>query len=630
MRKIVLLAAALLLLSAAVFSWWRERSIPRPADAETTSPTAQLWSDSPYQNLRPEVRYVGDQACAECHPGEADSFRRHPMGRSLQPASDWQAGDRLTAKAHDPFHEQGLEFGVQIRAGRLCHRARRLDPGGTEVLKLEMQVDYVVGSGTRGQSFLVERDGHVFQSPISWYARKGIWDLSPGFNADQWLDRAIGANCLFCHANRVEPVAGHVNYYHPPTFRGHAIGCERCHGPGEVHVQAHHQGNSAAGEDRTIVNPERLEPRLREAVCQQCHLEGIARILRRGRDTFDYRPGLPLGAFWAIYIATPAISEGELAVGQVEQLYESKCFQASAGRLGCISCHDPHDYPAAAERLNYYRNRCLECHEKQGCPLQVAERQRQNGNDCVACHMPPLRPYDVAHTAMSDHRIRRHPRQKASQKSSMPALPGPLLLFPGMDLKPSGRDADRDLGMALQMLCRKRPELQPRLARDAASRLLRALDTWPDDLPARDACGQCLGYQGRFTEMLRQHELVLERAPEWEPSVTGAASAADALGQQDRASALWQRAVALDPWYSGYHDALAQTLSGMKRWPEAIRECDATLNLSPARLKTRILLIGCLVKSGDRDRARKEFALLVQLDPQEKDALERWFAKQIE
>jgi Flp pilus assembly protein TadD len=630
MRKILILTGGVLALSAAFFSWWISHRSPPQSSTPSEPASIEPWADSSYQNVRPGVRYVGEQACAECHPSEAESFHRHPMGRSLQPIKAWKAADRLSARAHNPFDSQGLEFRVELRDGRVFHQARRLDAAGNTVLKLEAEVQYVVGSGTRGQSFLVERDGYLFQSSISWYARKGIWDLSPGFSVDQWLERAIGAPCLFCHANRVEAVDGSFNHYRPPTFRGHAIGCERCHGPGELHVQARQSGTAVAGEDRTIVNPERLEPRLREAVCQQCHLEGAARVLRRGRDTFDYVPGLPLGAFWAVYVPPPDISQGQVAVGQVEQMYESKCFRASQGRLGCLSCHDPHDYPAAAERVNYYRGRCLECHSQQGCRLTAAGRQQQNNNDCVACHMPPLHPYDVAHTAMSDHRIRRPPGQQAAESASIPALAAPLLLFPGMDLAPAGREADRELGMALHTLYRKRPELQAKLARDASDRLQRALEIWPDDLPARETCASCLGYQGRIDEMLAQHEQVLARAPDWEASVAGAATAADALGQLDKALALWQRAVALDPWYAAYHDALAQTLAKTKRWPEAIRECDAALELSPARLQTRTLLIGCLAHSGARDRARKEFALLVHFYPQEKATLERWFAKQME
>ena len=58
------------------------------------------------------------------------------------------------------------------------------------------------------------------------------------------------------------------------------------------------------------------------------------------------------------------------AVGQVEQMHLSRCFQASAGELGCASCHDPHELPAVDERTTYYRKRCLDCH---GADLQEAK-----------------------------------------------------------------------------------------------------------------------------------------------------------------------------------------------------------------------------------------------------------------
>src|SRR4051812_45527177 len=37
---------------------------------------------SPYANVRPGVRYVGDAACARCHEEIAETYRTHPMGRS--------------------------------------------------------------------------------------------------------------------------------------------------------------------------------------------------------------------------------------------------------------------------------------------------------------------------------------------------------------------------------------------------------------------------------------------------------------------------------------------------------------------------------------------------------------------
>ena len=66
---------------------------------------------------------------------------------------------------------------------------------------------YALGSGTRGISYLIEHDGRLFQSPISWYGQKKQWDLSPGYDVNNLhFDRPIEPDCLFCHANRVEPI----------------------------------------------------------------------------------------------------------------------------------------------------------------------------------------------------------------------------------------------------------------------------------------------------------------------------------------------------------------------------------------------------------------------------------------
>ena len=210
-------------------------------------------------------------------------------------------------------------------------------------------------------------------------------------------------SCLFCHGNRVENVAGTVNRYEPPIFRGYAIGCERCHGPGELHVQ---RPTMVDGRDVTIVNPGALEPALRDAVCEQCHLSGRQRIERLDRRNEDFRPGLPFQEFW-IALSAAGTAENRF-VNHVEQMHESRCFRASRGRLGCISCHDPHRLPKAGEEVAYFRQRCLECHADQGCSLPKAVRlARSRDDDCIGCHLPHSRSSDVFHGATTDHRIPR-------------------------------------------------------------------------------------------------------------------------------------------------------------------------------------------------------------------------------
>src|SRR5262249_5836345 len=55
-------------------------ALSAPADPRLTFTT-------PYRNVRPGVRYVGDETCARCHAQLARSYRQHPMGRSLPPMS---------------------------------------------------------------------------------------------------------------------------------------------------------------------------------------------------------------------------------------------------------------------------------------------------------------------------------------------------------------------------------------------------------------------------------------------------------------------------------------------------------------------------------------------------------------
>ena len=61
--------------------------------------------------------------------------------------------------------------------------------------------------------------------------------------------RQVFGQCLFCHVNRANQVEGPLNRYRRPVFDGHAIGCQRCHGPGELHASAG-KGRGKGGEGR--------------------------------------------------------------------------------------------------------------------------------------------------------------------------------------------------------------------------------------------------------------------------------------------------------------------------------------------------------------------------------------------
>ena len=122
----------------------------------------------------------------------------------------------------------------------------------------QRQLSYYIGSGVAGRSFAYARDGFLFEAPITWYAQTGSWDVSPGYGSDsasRW-SRPIEPSCLFCHASQVRWREGTQNAYGDPAFGQNGIGCERCHGPGSLHVEG----------KAKMVNPAKLEPARRDAV----------------------------------------------------------------------------------------------------------------------------------------------------------------------------------------------------------------------------------------------------------------------------------------------------------------------------------------------------------------------------
>jgi Flp pilus assembly protein TadD len=648
-------AALVLLVLLAVWKWWPPGPSPRPPDARSGSASGdpRLTFATPYRNVRPDVKYVGDAACADCHAGKTRTYRQHPMGQSLALVSAASPVERYDEAAHNPFQVSGFRYQVEREAGRVLHRETAVNPGGQPFTDLAAEVTYAVGSGQRGRAYLIDQDGYLFASPLTWYPTKNIWDLSPGYEKrNPRFTRPITPDCLFCHCNQAEHVADTVNRYRPPIFQGQvqkgvrprdfrgsdpflnlAIGCERCHGPGELHVRRRQASEEVPGVDDTIVNPGRLEFPLREAVCQQCHLQGQQRILRRGRETFDYRPGLPLHLFLSDFVPKPEYAEDNKFVGAVEQMYASRCFQATAGeaKLGCISCHDPHERPEPAEKVAYYRDRCLNCHADRGCSVPAAVRRASNPDDsCIACHMPSTGS-TINHTAIVDHRVPRRP------EPTRPPVPLgvrleqiPFQPFHPDLAGPEDQEVARGLGIALTETADNQPEARARqLAAWALPLLDAALASDPEDPPAWEARGNALWFLGRLEEALAAYEKALEQAPQREVTLGRAASLALRMNRLAAARAYGERAIAVNPWNATYHLDQAKLHARGRDWHAAAVECERALQLNPANLTARSLLVTCYAQQGERERAEAEFQTLAGLSPPgQQEALRRWFAEQ--
>lgn len=458
--------------------------------------------------------YVGSEACAACHRAIFDSYSATAMARTSGPA--------VPNVIDGSFHHG--PSGVSYRVQRQGHEARlSYERPGPRRLQGTQALKYYVGSNTRGRSFLFEIEGFLYRAPIDYYAEASTWAMSPGSSqaVEMPLNRPVDSSCLFCHSTRVQPPEeGTTNRFAGDAFLEPGVGCERCHGPGGAHVDGR----------GPMVNPAKLPDDRRDDVCIQCHLEGEARIAVAGRTQDEYTPGDRLTEYLAIFVRDDAASARLGAVSQVEALALSKCRQPSGVALSCLTCHDSHVQLSDTERVDSYRETCIQCHGS------MADTHQPRQRDCTACHMPRLPSADIAHTMVTDHRIVRTDRQQRTA----PGI-GRLVEFG----RPPART--RELGLAYG-------EVALRGDAGAAREALRLLE---EALPGHERDPDVLTRLAHLYQMqgdMEQAERFYVRALEQDPARGIVAANVGVFyarrGMLRRALELWQNAFAHNPQLS--------------------------------------------------------------------------------
>jgi len=374
---------------------------------------------SPYRNIdNPAASYVGMETCRSCHWQVYESFIKTGMGQSWDIASrkksaaDFDPHKALVYDQHKdlyykPFWENDSLYILEFRLSGNDTIHRRLE-----------KVSYIVGSGQHTNSHIIDINGYLFQAPITYYTQKGKWDLAPGFENGQnsRFDRKIELECMSCHNGYPDFVEESLNQYQT-VQRG--IDCERCHGPGSIHVSEKKSGqiiDTSKGPDYSIVNPKRLSTEAQNNLCQRCHLQGVA-VLNDGKSFFDFMPSQKLSNSMHVFMPQYSGSENHMIMAShVERMKMSACY-LNSGKMSCITCHNPH--VSVKETPNsQYLNACKNCHASKDCMAPVAERNA-NEDNCVKCHMPKNGSIDIPHVAVTDHYIRRKPNTDKELKETV-------------------------------------------------------------------------------------------------------------------------------------------------------------------------------------------------------------------
>lgn len=90
-----------------------------------------------------------------------------------------------------------------FREGSALYQSEREYYSGAGSFNTDKQkLEYVIGPGLHGHTYLVSRGSYLFQAPLSFYSKGQRWDLSPGYEfAEFGFDRPITRGCLTCHTN---------------------------------------------------------------------------------------------------------------------------------------------------------------------------------------------------------------------------------------------------------------------------------------------------------------------------------------------------------------------------------------------------------------------------------------------
>jgi predicted CXXCH cytochrome family protein len=647
-----LTAAALAAAAVTAFLWLYIRP---PALAQ--APGTRGISDS-------AGRYADPLVCAQCHPAVAASFHKTGMGRSfyrLRPENaveDFTPGKTFKSKWSDDY------FAMITRDGKYFQRRWQIGFDGRETNIDEKQVDFVIGSGNHARSYVHLTDrGTLQELPLGWYAEKGgYWAMNPGYDRADYPGsiRPVYYECMFCHngypnipeGRRRDPAE---TVYLQPLPEG--VDCQRCHGPGQRHVDKA-VAKAAAGEIRAaIVNPARLNPERQLEVCMQCHLETSVgklphSIRRFDRSPFSYVPGEALGDFSIAFNRKQAANDTfEVAQGAY-RLRQSQCFLKSAGKLTCTTCHNPHDIPRGETANAHYNGICTSCHAAQlarlTAPGEPASGAHATGADCVSCHMPKRRTDDAVHIVMTDHLIARRPPagdlladKPEVTESAATAYRGEVVPYYPAQLPPTPENAlylavaqVRDqsnlteglpqLKKAIEQYHPAEPGFYAELAQGylAAGNNAAAISYF-EEAARREpsSASRLIQLADALTESRQwaKAELQLRSAAKLSPDDPRAWGRLGwALWQQDKAvdaRAALEKAVSLDPEIPEIRNNLGLLLWGTGDQAGAEKEFRAALRIQPGVAEWRLNLGRALATQGQTAEARYQMEQSVKLKP---------------
>ena len=525
-----------------------------------------------YVNTAKEVKYIGSEKCQSCHPSVYDSFLKSEMGRSMTKLDTTNIIERYLQK--EAVYDSLTNFYYEMlrRGRRFYQREYRLDPQGKLIHERLMEAEYIIGSGNNLQMYFHNENGMFYQLPLTWYVHKQAWDLSPGYRefGNLRFKRFATAKCLSCHNSFMQVLPTANDRYVKPFPLG--ISCERCHGPGELHVKqmSGEKIENIPKNALTIVNPRKLSPQRQIDVCRQCHLLGKAWALRGENGWFDFRPGQLLESHRSVYYPKKIRKEIFEVADAGQRLSMSRCYEESDGALTCITCHNPH-YSIKTFTLEYYNEKCLSCHLPENLLENGLKYPHRVKDDCVSCHMNSTGVDNTLHgVSATDHWIRIRDEDKTAIDWS--TLRTPLAEQPLIRLAPDvgADDAGTELRKGIAYLDYYKIHDRRKTYLDSALFYLSlSLNRVQDKTGAYFCLGKAHFERRDYTKAIEMFEQAIDFKPNYAEAYFKLGKSYQAIKKLEIAINNFRQAVKLKPDEPIYLESLGMTLAAIGKSDEA-------------------------------------------------------------
>jgi len=338
----------------------------------------EVHDDEVSEATSPENEFAGSQVCANCHKEMYDKHLTTAHYLTSRPATDaYIKGNFDTGK--NVFHYSDSVKVVMEQKDSIFYQVQYVNG----VQKRKERFDIVVGSGTKGQTYLYWNAKKILQLPVFYYTDYNEWANSPGYPGKVIYNRPITSRCLECHSTYAQKISDEKT--EPEDFDRNKIifgvDCERCHGPAAKHA-AFQLENPTDTMGKFVINPGKLSRVQQLDQCALCH----GGRLNKTKPSFTFQAGDKLSDYFQTDTVAKNATDIDVHGNQFGLLAASKCFKMS--EMTCSSCHNSHENETG--KIELFSQRCMTCHnETHG---NVCAMSKKMGTvitqNCIDCHMP--------------------------------------------------------------------------------------------------------------------------------------------------------------------------------------------------------------------------------------------------